>query len=130
MWVVEATGLVDLSTWPQGARLIHAASADPVRNCASPTSTATASSASSPTPIGQLPELDYATAATPASKTGYNAKDTGLRTCLTAAWPGTGPTDRTRRTGQQQGRKSLLLTTRNDTTQDQQIRSKITIQSA
>jgi hypothetical protein len=69
-WVAEATGLVELSAWPAGTRLIlRRERPHPARSYASPTSMATASSACSPTPpAGNCPTWSFGIAATPASK--------------------------------------------------------------
>ncbi|PRX44789.1 DDE family transposase [Nonomuraea fuscirosea] len=69
-WVAELTGLFDLSGWPKGMRVIaRKERPHPVPNCASPTSTAAASPASSPMPIAaSSPTWNSATAAEPAQR--------------------------------------------------------------
>ncbi len=74
--VADATGLLDLTSWPAGMRVIvRKEKPIPARNYASPTSTAGGSPRSRPTPPPSAARTDpartsnYATAAAPAAKT-------------------------------------------------------------
>ena len=65
-WVTEATGLVDLSGWPLGTRLIlRKERPHPGRNCASPTPTARAAD-----PADSSPTSSCGIADTPGWRTG------------------------------------------------------------
>ncbi|GAA3410636.1 hypothetical protein GCM10018952_15980 [Streptosporangium vulgare] len=73
-WVTELTGMLDLSSWPKGMRVIVRRERPPELSCASPTSTATASPVSSPAPVpvaavANSPTWNYDTAAGPAART-------------------------------------------------------------
>jgi Transposase DDE domain group 1 len=79
-WVADITGMLDLSAWPAGMRVIvRRERPHPGRSFGSPTSTATASPPSPPTRAkASSPASKCATGAGPGARTG-NAKDTGLR---------------------------------------------------
>ena len=70
-WVAEATGWLDLTTWPPGTRAIcRKERAHPGAKPGSSTPTGTATRCWSPTsPTATWPGWSYATAATPASRT-------------------------------------------------------------
>jgi hypothetical protein len=74
-WVAEATGLLDLSAWPPGTRLIlRKERPTPAPSYAPPTPTACASPGSSPTPpaaapAASSPTWSCGTAVTPGSRT-------------------------------------------------------------
>jgi hypothetical protein len=80
--VAEITDRVDLSSWPEGSRLIVGRERPhPARSCRSPTTTATASRRSSPTKtIRTSRSSSAATVSTPTSRT-------GSATTRTPAWP-------------------------------------------
>ncbi len=83
-WVADITGLLDLSGWPAGMRVIgRKERPHPAPSCGSPTSTATASPPSPPTPgKASSPTWNSATAAGPAARTASGTRRTpGCGTC-------------------------------------------------
>ena len=79
-WVADITGMLDLSSWPAGMRVIVCKERPhPGRSCGSPTSTGTGSPRSPPTPgKGSSRTSNCGTAAGPAARTGSCA----TRRCL------------------------------------------------
>jgi hypothetical protein len=77
-WVAELTGLLDLTGWPPGIRVIaRKERPHPARNCGSPTPTGFVSPPSPPTPpADNSPTSNYGTAAAPAPRTGFAAPKT------------------------------------------------------
>jgi hypothetical protein len=77
-WVAELTGLLDLSGWPEGMRVIaRKERPHPARSYGSPTPTDYGSPPSPPTPpAGNYPPSNYGTAAAPAPRTASAAPRT------------------------------------------------------
>jgi hypothetical protein len=83
-WVAELTGLLDLTGWPPGMRVIaRKERPTPARNYGSPTTTGSASPRSRRAPAaGNSPTWNYDTGAAPVLKTGSAARKTrDWRTC-------------------------------------------------
>jgi len=77
-WVADITGLLELDGWPAGMRVIvRKERPHPGRSCGSPTSTATGSPPSPPTPRkASSPTWSCGTAGGPAARTGSAAPRT------------------------------------------------------
>ena len=91
-WVAELTGLLDLSSWPAGMRVIVRKDAPtPAPSCGSPTSAGTGSPPSPPTPgPGSSLTWNYVTAAGPGARTGSGAPKTpACAACRCTASPRT-----------------------------------------
>jgi hypothetical protein len=81
-WVAEITGMLDLSCWPAGMRVIvRKERPHPARSCGSPASTGTGSPASPPAPRAVSSLIwNCGTAAGPGARTGSGIPNhTGLR---------------------------------------------------
>jgi hypothetical protein len=85
-WVLDATGVLDLSGCAEGMRVIvRAERPNPARNYGSPTCTATGSPRSLPTPPAvNLPTWNCDTGAGPAAKTGEASASAKTPACATS----------------------------------------------
>ena len=92
-FVAEVTGLLNLTSWPAGMRVIvRKERPTPGRSCGSPTWTATGSPRSPPTPVaGSSRDWSCGTGNGPARRTGSAARRTpGCSTCRCTTWTRTG----------------------------------------